>query len=342
MNIQLLIDSIVRQVTVLIAQLATSGGIRAPMAHLADQVFIELSKELHAQGVSRKVTADMFGMALRSYIRKLRRLNEGKTDAGKTLWQAILDFIACEGMVTRTRVLERFACDDRLQVNSVLRDLKDTGLVFAAGSEEGAIYRAASESEIGQLSRLKTDELDELVWALIFRDGPLTEKELRQKIGPECDQILDVLDRLLADRRIERQVNGLLAARDFVIPLGSSIGWEAAVYDHFHALVRTICQRLRKTGTAANEDDIVGGSTYTYDIWPGHPMENEIKGQLREIREHCGRLLRRLQEYNHQNGLRAQYEQVAFYMGQSITECELADSTDLGETDNADKNIENE
>jgi hypothetical protein len=113
MNAQLLIDSIVRQVTVLIAQLATSGGVRAPIAHLANQVFVELADELQAQGVSRKVSADMFGMALRPYIRKLRRLTEGNTDAGKTLWQAVLDFIGGEGMVTRTRVLERFSRDDK-------------------------------------------------------------------------------------------------------------------------------------------------------------------------------------------------------------------------------------
>lgn len=137
MNAQLLIDSIVRQVTVLIAQLATSGGVRAPIAHLANQVFVELANELQAQGVSRKVSADMFGMALRPYIRKLRRLSEGKTDAGKTLWQAVLDFIGDEGMVTRTRVLERFSRDDKLQVSGVLRDLIESGLVFVSGSERG-------------------------------------------------------------------------------------------------------------------------------------------------------------------------------------------------------------
>ena len=42
MNAQLLIDSIVRQTTVLIAQLATSGGVRAPLAHVANQVFLEI------------------------------------------------------------------------------------------------------------------------------------------------------------------------------------------------------------------------------------------------------------------------------------------------------------
>ncbi len=63
-NAQVLIDAVVRQTTILIAQLATSGGARAPLAHVASQVFLDLADELDAQGVSRKVSADMFGMGL--------------------------------------------------------------------------------------------------------------------------------------------------------------------------------------------------------------------------------------------------------------------------------------
>ncbi|HKP59294.1 MAG TPA: hypothetical protein VJV78_21370 [Polyangiales bacterium] len=91
MNVPLLIDAVVRQTTVLIAQLATSGGIRAPLSHIANQVFVELANELAAQGVSRKVSADMFGMALRAYVRKVRRLNDSETEQGRTLWKAVLD-----------------------------------------------------------------------------------------------------------------------------------------------------------------------------------------------------------------------------------------------------------
>src|SRR6186713_1687034 len=147
MNAQVLIDSIVRQVTVLIAQLATSGGVRAPLAHLANQVFLELANELEAQGVSRKVSADMFGMALRAYIRKVRRLSEGQTEKGRTLWQALLDFVRSEELVTRERVLKRFSFDGEQQVTSVLRDLTDSGLVFCSGSGKNAVYRAASSAE---------------------------------------------------------------------------------------------------------------------------------------------------------------------------------------------------
>jgi hypothetical protein len=53
MDAKLLIDAIVRQTTVLIAQLSTAAGIRAPLAHVADQVFLDLASEIEALGVGR-------------------------------------------------------------------------------------------------------------------------------------------------------------------------------------------------------------------------------------------------------------------------------------------------
>jgi hypothetical protein len=41
MTRQILIDNIVRQTTILIAQLATSGGVRSPLAQVADRAFLE-------------------------------------------------------------------------------------------------------------------------------------------------------------------------------------------------------------------------------------------------------------------------------------------------------------
>ncbi len=172
MNAQVLIDSIVRQVTVLIAQLATSGGIRAPLSHVANQVFVDLARELEAQGVSRKVSADMFGMALRAYIRKVRRLSEAQTEQGQTLWQALLEFVRAQGLVTRARVLERFDLDGELQVTAVLRDLIESGLVFCSGSGKGAVYRAASDEELDRLMQLSDESgLDELAAGLGGESG---------------------------------------------------------------------------------------------------------------------------------------------------------------------------
>ena len=86
-----LIQAIVRQTTVLIAQLATSGGSRAPLAQVASQVFLDLVTELERQGVSRKVSADMFGLGLRTFQRKIRRIAESSTERERSLWEAVLE-----------------------------------------------------------------------------------------------------------------------------------------------------------------------------------------------------------------------------------------------------------
>src|SRR5690242_17537894 len=134
MTVELLIQAIVRQTTILIAQLATAGGARAPLAHVANQVFLDLVRELDEQGVSRKVGADMFGLALRSYQRKIQRLTESNTDRGHSLWEAVLTHLEERKIATRNEVLARFHRDDDQLVRSVLHDLTESGLVFASGS----------------------------------------------------------------------------------------------------------------------------------------------------------------------------------------------------------------
>jgi hypothetical protein len=321
MNAQVLIDSIVRQVTVLIAQLATSGGIRAPLAHVANQVFLDLSHELSEQGVSRKVSADMFGMALRAYIRKVRRLSEAQSERGRTLWQAVLDFVRGEKLVTRERVLSRFEADGDLQVTAVLRDLTESGLLFCSGSGKTAAYRAASDEDLDRLMQLSDESgLDELGWVLIYREGPLTETRLQELLKRSAAATSELMQRLLADGRVQRQTDGQLVARDFVVPLGATAGWEAAVFDHLQAVVQTVCQRLRQTSFDAEVGPVVGGSTYSFDIWPGHPLENAVKAQLSEIRKQLGALRQQVEQHNQAQGVPPQYQQVVTYAGQCFIE----------------------
>jgi hypothetical protein len=111
MDTKLLVDGIVRQTTLLIAQLSTAAGIRAPLAHLADNVFLSLAREIEAQGVGRKVVADMFGLALRTYQKKMQRLTESVSAPERTLWQAVLDTISEQGSISRAKLLQRFARD---------------------------------------------------------------------------------------------------------------------------------------------------------------------------------------------------------------------------------------
>src|SRR5690606_17673446 len=134
MNVKLLIDGIMHQTTVLIAQLSTAAGVRAPLAQFADQVFLSLSREIEAQGVARKVVADMFGMALRGYQKKTQRLAESSSQQGRTLFEAVLDYIEHHQGATRGSILARFQLDGERETIGVLSDLVGSGLVYCAGT----------------------------------------------------------------------------------------------------------------------------------------------------------------------------------------------------------------
>jgi hypothetical protein len=323
MNAQLLIDAVVQQVTVLIAQLATSGGLRAPVAHIANQVFVQLAHELESQGVSRKVSADMFGMALRAYIRKLRRLTEAETDPGSTLWRAALEFIRSAPLVTRAQLSERFGRDEERQLLSVVHDLIESGLVFRSGAGPRAVYRAATEAELGELSRLSSEHgFDEWLWVVVYRDGPLSEAELAERTTRALSDVSAALERLSSEGRVQRLPDGRLSARDFVIPLGSARGWEAAVYDHLKAVVQTITQRLQLAESGGRDQGTVGGSTYGFDIWPGHPFEAEVLELLRSFRERAGELRSRVEGHNRRSGVPASFREVVSYVGQCVFERE--------------------
>lgn len=329
MNAQVLIDSVVRQVTVLVAQLATTGGIRAPLAHVANQVFLDLTRELEEQGVSRKVSADMFGMALRAYIRKVRRLSEAQSEQGRTLWQALLDFVRAQGLVTRERVLQRFAADGELQVTAMLRDLTDSGLFFCSGSGQSAVYRAASDEELDRLVQLSDESgIDELAWVLVYREGPFDVERLRELLKRPSGATDEVVERLVASGRIQRTPQGLLSARDFVVPLGEVNGWEAAVFDHVQAVVQTICQRLSPNAGEGGQPPPVGGSTYSFDVWQGHPLESQVKAQLAELRDKLGQLRLEVDAHNRAQGLPPVYEQVVTYVGQCVLERSKGVETD--------------
>jgi hypothetical protein len=147
MDATVLIDAVVRQTTVLIAQLATAAGGRAPLAHTANQVFVDLVRELKEQGVANKVIADMFGLALRTYHDKVRRLSESSTVRGKSLWEATLAYIEDEGTVLQAAVLHRFRNDDESTVRGVLTDLVESGMIFRTGRGHRVTYRAAKPEE---------------------------------------------------------------------------------------------------------------------------------------------------------------------------------------------------
>jgi hypothetical protein len=321
---ELLINALVRQTTVLIAQLATSGGARTPLAAVAEQVFLDLVQELARQGVSRKVSADMFGMALRTFRRRIQRLSESRTIANRSLWEAVHGFIGEHEVVTQFEILRRFHRDDEELVRAVLQDLVEGALVFRSGKGASAKFHVARGSDMDDGDDAARQEaLDTLVAAVIYRLGPADRTALQRASGFPEAVLVSSLGRLVAEGRAV--TSGPEAAPVFrvpalVLPIGTSAGWEAAVFDHYQALVATICAKLRADPDGARRDDVVGGSTYTLEVSAGHPLEAEALGELSLIRARLSDLRTRIADYNLARPLPVRRKRVVLYAGQNVTE----------------------
>ncbi len=318
MNLKLLIDGVVRQTTVLIAQLSTSAGVRAPLAHVADQVFLELAREIEAQGVRRQVVADMFGLALRSYQKKMRRLTESATVLDQTLWTAVLSFVEA-GQPTRKRVLERFGRDGGREVAAVLKDLVRSGLVSTTGASEQAEYAVTTEAVRDKL-RLAGDleSLAGIGWLAIFRREVTTRPELIAYLGADPKLAEAALGELLRTGRVmERE--GVLESTNLVLPLGSEQGWEAALLDHFRAVTVAIATKVRGGVGAASAADRIGGSTYTFTVSPSHPLEAEVYQTLKRVRASVHELWDRVAAHNEAHPPDPETStRVTFYLGQTL------------------------
>lgn len=103
------------------------------------------------------------------------------------------------------------------------------------------------------------------------------------------------LTALIRDGRAERVIGDEGTAYQTgtcVVPIDATVGWEAAVFDHFQAMVTAIVRKLDTGESRARRDDRIGGSTYHFDVWPGHPQEAEVgalfgrlRGELSQLRE---------------------------------------------------------
>lgn len=333
MNLRLLIDGIVRQTTVLIAQLSTTSGVRSPLAQVADQVFLQLARELESQGVTRVVAADMFGMALRAYQKKIARVAESASIQGTTLWEAVYEFIKTESP-TRARVIDRFRNDGEREVTSVLRDLVSNGLVFTTGDGTNLCYGVTSEHMQAQVLRARDLEaILHLVWLKVFQ-GIGTPTALADSLGLTRDEVQNALDELHGSGRIQLR-SGHWHTRRVHIPMGTVVGTEAAILDHFRAVCNVLVSRSRASMQPSDGASPLrmpspeGGSTFCFAIHPDHPHEREVVTLLERTRQQTQSLWERVAEFNRQNEPHPDAHNITFYCGQ------VASTTDQGENTGA-------
>lgn len=318
MNVKLLIDGIVRQTTVLIAQLSTAAGSRSPLSRVTDEVFLSLAREIEGQGVRRHVVADMFGMALRSYQKKMQRLTESATQRDRTLWEAVLEFVTQE-RPTRARIFSRFAKDGEKEVAAVLSDLLRSGLVFTTGGGRSAVY-GPTQDDLRQAVLRDHDQesLENWLWLMVFRKEISSAEDACDALGVSPELVDAALSELLASGRLKREGERLVSS-NLVVPYGTEQGWETAVLDHFRTVAVAIAKKVAAGVTPSTESDAIGGSTFTFTVGPGHPYERDVQALLRSTRRSVQALWDDVSRFNAQHPPDpATASRISFYVGQLV------------------------
>jgi len=315
---KLLIDAIVRQTTVLIAALSTASGIRAPLAHVADQVFLDLAKAIESHGIGRKVVADMFGLALRTYQQKVQRLAESASVRNRSLWEAVFEHVVEHGSATRRELEARFGEDSPEDLGAVLHDLVTSGLLASSRRDRDAIYQVSAEHAVRHGAQARDlDALAAVAWVAIYRRLGTTPEELAELLACTRDDIERVLEQLVADGRVRRD-GAELHADVFVVRVGEKRGWEAAVFDHFSAVAAAIAAKVQR-GPGSRADDRTGGATLSFDVYAGHPHEAEVYGLLARVRADLNELWTRVSTQNRNHPIaEADKVKVTFYFGQRV------------------------
>jgi hypothetical protein len=309
-SLQSLARALVRDTTTLVAAVATRDGSRMPLGPLSERFFHGLACELHAMQIRRRVAADMFGMVPRAYLRKVRRAEESMTDHGYSLWQAVYEFIASTQGVELVELARRFHRDDEGVLRGVLSDLRENGLVDATGRGGTTVFTATAGSELE--ARAQRDGSDELVWAVIYREGPLYRETLKQVVGLADKELEGCLTRLKEAGRIyerPKRDRTLLCSATTVPDLDTSEHWEAAVFEHYHAVVRALTTLLTKPGAEST-----GAATLTFNLWAGHPMAVDVERLFQGMRAEATALRSRIDAFNATQPPR-RHERVNVYLG---------------------------
>ncbi len=315
MQIRLLMNAIVRQTTLLIAQLSTAAGVREPLSHVTDQVFLELARELDARGIRLEVAADMFGMTLRSYQLKVRRLSEQNERHGACLWQAIFERLQ-EGSATRDELIQRFGRHDPKRVAATLCDMVESGVAYSSGRGPKTAYGVIAKGVAASQAADEGELLKERIWYLVAKGTHRADlPALLQASEGEVEQAV----RELVDLgHLEATRQGTLAARRFEVAVGAARGWETAVGDHFRAVITAIAAKVVRRGS--ERDDRIGGATLTFTVHDDHPEAEEVYRLLETTRARADALWRRVARYNDEHPPPAAAKRVTFYFGQNVAQ----------------------
>lgn len=310
------IRTIVDEFASMIAAMATKGGGRLSLEGLDNHFQQALIRSLVDQQLNHKVIADMLGMSLSSFGRHLARARNLDHDQNDSQWSKLYAFISAHPNTSRDDILKRFYPVEEVLIAGLLRDMVSNELVTIDRNDGTWRYRVIDGADFERLVANETARQANFVWVAIHRYGPLSQAQLAAKLAVTETQLDRALATLTATGRVDiiddDTPTPLLAVTNYNITQADA-SWESAVYDHLHAVFKTVTERLKADTTTHLH---ASGSTYSFDIWENHPANTQLFNLVNDFRKKTSELWDDLVRHNREHIDGDDPHQLTLYFGE--------------------------
>jgi hypothetical protein len=89
--------------------------------------------------------------------------------------------------------------------------------------------------------------------------------------------------------------------------------------DHHRAVLNALAANVVGGTHVSRSSDEIGGTTLSFDLWPGHPHETEVRRLLASIRNQVIPLWEKVEEHNREHPAESDCK-VTFYCGQYLVQ----------------------
>lgn len=287
MNFAALQARVVPLVAELFATLAAQNPLRMHFADIAGKTLLDIVENLREEGVSQEAIAAALGLTITGYRAKVRRLrelygagSERAEEEPRTLLERVYAFVddtGHGGPVAEEAVFGHFKGVKVDSLKGVLQFLVRSGVLERV---RGRRYRPVIRYLPGGPGVRDAE-------VMLYRNGPLTLAELATSLEITAEEAQGFIDALESKARLIKGVRDgepTWRAMAYHIPLDAAEGYEAAIWDHLVAVIRSICKKLRLGRHGASMRDKTGGATFSFHLPEDHPLYAEVSSYLAESR----------------------------------------------------------
>ena len=324
MNFSNLVERMVPLMAELFATLKANDPLRMDFADIAHKTLLDIVEVLRDEGVTQEVIAESLGLTISGFYKKVRELREvyedtsGSRRAAPSLIEAVYAWVSENATtiepISHAAIRTRFKATPKERLNAVLRYLVQFNLLSASGHGERRQFRIVPR-------QVSSEATYHDLMVMLYREGPLTLDQMAttlELLPSMCDAHLETMREAgCLEETIAPDGTRRFRATRYHVPVDTPDGFEAALFDHFSAVSRAMCQKVRLARYSASSHERIGGATYAFDVPVDSPEYAEISAFLSETRGRLEGWLEAVQKYE-VRGPEEQRARITCYAGQMI------------------------